>query len=709
VLPLGGEGAHDSAAPTSTPRQTCAHREPAVRGSPEKSALTSAAFFIGASSHAIAFAVIVLQACLGARGIRALGMDDELSTRERLLFGWAAGFALTTVAWMSLTALGALGPATVAAVVVAAAVVAWPDARRLGAKTVGILRSADSWTRLTVALGLVMLVFFAWPLWIQTLLPNSDWDSALYHLPLADRYRAGLLFAKDPYFPAFSFPGAVHLLYAALLSTGLECVIAPLNFQVTVLTGLATVALARHIGSRHAPVWTALAFATTPILWQLGLDPRVDGFLALEVVLAVYALVRFTQTGHDHYLVLTAVALGGAVGCKYTAWVFVLPIAGIGLGFRLWGARGARGLARLLGSCALALAVPNAAWYVANLVNHGDPFFPILRGDYVVDRDGHHRHLARADEAIDPALQADPDLRARLASLEANPTETPRHLFDFVDLLSNPERYAVRPNHGMGALLLLSLALPLALPRRPERRRGALLVWGLGWGSYALLGSSIPLLRYVAPSLPLLAAATGVLVARIPFRAARFAVVLAAVALLARDHLAELRKLEVLRVPEILGTASSPWSSPETRLAWLKQVGFNFTPPMAFVSDEISRRVARGEILQPCRILMVGEGKGRLQPCEFLPDASWFGHRFLAALENAGGDTDQLASALAAQGVTHILYNRAYYDWVATETDTHPTRIALLETQMDRLLERHGRLLFQAGGIRFYALVSEAS
>ena len=656
-------------------------------------------------SHAAALLVIVAQSCVGARILACLRMDEALSTHERLLFGWAAGFALTTTLWMGLAGTGFLRPAPVAVVFVGALLASWPVPRDLARKIAVVLRTADRPTQLAIALGLAALAAWAWPFWIETLLPNADWDAALYHLPLAERYLDGSLWGRDPYFPAYSFPGAVQLLYAALMSLGLESAITPLNFQITLLTLVATVVLARRIGDRRSPIWASVAYSTTPILWQLGMDARIDGFLTFAVVLAVYAVVRFAQEGRDPHLALAALSLGVAIGCKYTAWPFVAVLGVVGIGFRLWGPRGTRGLGRLLAVAIVLLAVPNAAWYVANTVLHGDPFFPVLRGDYIESVSGERVHLARADEELEAARLEDPDVRARAQLFEATgKSHAPRHLLDLVDVLRNPERYAVKPSHGLSPLLLLSLALPFVLPVPPEKRRGALLVWGLGWGAYLLLGSQAPVLRYAMPALPLLAAATGVLMTQVRWRAARIVVALAALALFARDYQAQQRKLELMHARQLLSAEPSPWNDASVRLDWLEQVGFNFTPPMAYMTNEIARRVADGRMPESCKIWMVGEGKGRLLPCRYAPDSSWFAHRLVGELEAAELDPARLASSLRAQGFTHVLYNRAYYDWVLTDTDTSRSRVAFALTHLERFLDAYATLVVEAGGLRLYEL-----
>ncbi len=100
--------------------------------------------------------------------------------------------------------------------------------------------------------------------------------------------------------------------------------------------------------------------------------------------------------------------------------------------------------------------------------------------------------------------------------------------------------------------------------------------------------------------------------------------------------------------------------------------------------------------------MMVGEGKGRLLDCESIPDSSWFAHRFVAELQRAGLDHTVLAARLRAQGITHVLYNREYYQWVMSETATARSRLAFAIAHLDRFLGEHGRLLFQGAGMKLF-------
>jgi hypothetical protein len=218
------------------------------------------------------------------------------------------------------------------------------------------------------------------------------------------------------------------------------------------------------------------------------------------------------------------------------------------------------------------------------------------------------------------------------------------------------------------------------------------------------LGSQTALLRYAAPALPLLAAVTGVTISHLRWVSLRILLALVALVLFARDHQAEQRKLALMQPARVLEAEPSPWQSDAVRIAWLKEVGFNFTPPMAYVVEELTRRAARGRLPSDCGIFMVGEGKGRLLPCRSWPDSSWFAHRFLAELHNADFDASRVAARLREQGVTHLLYNRAYFDWVVTDTDTARSRVAFVLTHLERFLARHATLELEAGGLRLYAL-----
>jgi hypothetical protein len=675
---------------------------------------------LGIAVHLVALVLLMLQAGLGARILARLRWDRLVEDGlERALFAWTAGFVATSASLMLLSAVGLLGPTSVLLTALGMAILAAPCIREAASALMSARREAwrsiDGRRGLAIAAAVGLLggcAIWLVPIVVQTLLPNADWDSALYHLPLASRYLGGELFNTDPQSGFYSFPGAVSLLYAALIALGLEAALIPLNFQVVLLGVAASWALGKRLGgSTRAGVWAAAILCTNHVIWQLAVDPRIDGFLAFFLAMAFLALARFWGSGRDPgSLPLLALALNAALGCKYTGLLFAGGLSVIAFGLLAWRRPSALSV-RLIARYSFVLLVPGGLWYAANVALHGDPVYPMLRGSYFHDAQGDKRYLLPALEPYVEQGQRDPAIRQRtlrLMSRAAAPV--PSHLFNLYDIVNEPNRYSVKPNHFVSPLLVLSLFLPLVSWGKTQRRtarfeirRGeASLVWVVSLAFYALLASQTNLVRYIIPLLPVFAATAGCTVAAISARSWHALWAVLSALLLIQNWNAERRKVSVL--------AARPYLSGEIdRVEWLKRVGYNLTPAMGAMIDEVNRRIADGAMSETDRLLMVGEGKGYLLECSHLPDSSWFLERWLVELMNANLDHRVLRARLQSEGVTHILYNHGYFEWVRSETDTPPERLAFGMVELERFLKTYGVTLHEGDAIDLVKLRPTAS
>jgi len=653
--------------------------------------------------HLAAGLLVGLLVAIGSNALRALG--GSAKGVEGWVFALVAGFWLFDLTAFLLAVAGLLRAEWVLLSIGTLWFASWWLATRIAGAAPALFAVPDLERRpFAVAAGafaLLAILVWLWPLLVQTALPNSDWDSALYHLPLAERYLAGLVWNTDPLFSADSFPGTISLIYAVFLAFDLEHAVIPFDFLFILATLVAVYALARRLAGSWAGIWSLLVGAGIHALWQQGVDPRVDGFLSFFVVAAALAMVCSIASSEDRVApgVLGA-ALGLAIGTKYTA-VFIVGAFGavwIAAIFFVHQGGGKTPRSAAMATALALLLFPHAAWYASNVALHGDPLFPMLRGDYYLDADRPGERIAMSG-ALDPWLEepsAEVERReARLEDVGSIAVES--HLFDLPALVSHPERYATKPNHFVSPLLLLALALPFALPRERNGRIGALAVAALGLGCFVGIASQTNLVRYALPFLALWAALCGVVLARVTQPIWRVVWFVIGATLLLGNHQAEADKLARLQ-PAYYAQVDGD------RLRWLSRVGYNFTPAMPRVVSEINRRIAAGEIATESRILLAGEGKGRLLECESLPDLSWFLQRFAVELLRADSDPQRVLASLRSQGVTHILYNPGYFRWVAAHTSFSKRQIAFTMVQLEDFLERHGSLVFESAGMEFVRL-----
>jgi 4-amino-4-deoxy-L-arabinose transferase-like glycosyltransferase len=285
----------------------------------------------------------------------------------------AAAFALA-LAWMQaggmlLLTIGALDATSAGAWLVAGVAVALVAGR--GAP----LPKLQGWHALLLVPLAVYLLLATVPPW--------DRDELVYHLALPrEMARAGRwvrpddnIFASVP----LGWESAVSLLYA--LGDHGEPLFDPrlLGAWTAGACALATVGLARSLGARAA--WTAgAALLLVPTLVEFGSSAYVEPYLLLLVTLAVGAVARVVA-GEPRWTVPAAVLAGLATSVKYSGLAVVAILAGLLLLELVGAAPSARSpvVRRALRFVGVA-AVVGCPFYIRNLVQRHNPFFPMAFG-----------------------------------------------------------------------------------------------------------------------------------------------------------------------------------------------------------------------------------------------------------------------------------------------------------------------------------------
>jgi hypothetical protein len=636
---------------------------------------------------AAALLLVLLQAGIGQTLLRR--WPDLLPPGGLgLLLRQTAGAAAAAAVLMAAALLGpGLTALTGTLAVLALAALAAPGLRDLA-------RARPALRRPPLAALLAALVVTA-PYLVETALPNTDWDGAAYHLPLGRTIHERGIQAVDPFLPQINFPGSTHMAYALLRWARAGAGIIPLNLLMSLLLLAGTHGLARHFFGPRAAAWAATLLASSSLVWELGTDPRIDGFLAAQALAAVGALLLWVERPERRALLPVAgAALGLALGTKYTAAVLA---AAVGLPALVLAAR-RRAWKPLLVGVAL-IAFPAGWWYARNQALLGNALYPYVRGFVYPGPDGRMREF---QPDLDRLLATAPRPPAGFLSAYQLEPGVRRHMLDLSDVILHPNAFEDRRYPGqvpfrLGPLLVLGFLLPLF-----RRDRWSWWVWGLALALWIppAIPAYMALLRYVLPAFPLLAIGAALAIERA--RGLMLPAGLALAATLGWNLVAEVEKL--------LGTLR-PWTylaGREARLDWLARVGYNG----AAVAPKLARFVRdaqqRGEIERDATLFLVGEEKDEPFECRVLPDMSRDGYRWLVEMVRHDGDPERIRASLRAQGIGWVAVNFGYFTWVLRSVPMNLRRLAnrsFLEFSLFHLeafLKRYGKAVWAEDEVYLY-------
>lgn len=656
---------------------------------------------------------LLIQTMLGKAFLRIpLFRSCLFQTRtERLLFSTFIGFYLSYLLFTGLALIGLLNPYSLLLYAVLSVLAALYSERRAILEIPSFLKAGRlRINRVWILWGLVCLVLSVWilPVFLQTLLPNTDWDSALVHLPLSKHFLEQGLLTLDPMRPTYAVPGAIHLFYAAFFAVGCESSITPFNFAILLLTVVGAYALAARFWGRKAGLWSAAVLLSSNIMIELGLDPRIDGFLAAFTLMSLFAFLLWIHDSYKlPYLVICAVMLGLAVGTKATG---VFPVGILSLFILVSGTRHYSSKKPLFFKHVLLffliVAIPSGIWYGRNLAAFGDPIYPRHSGRFYYSRTGERKVLREAlapylSNADSPGIQQfKRRIETKYPAEARDPAEAgPKTLFNLLEIFRQQTKgyektqqfrqtdYARKPYHFMSPLLVLFFFLPLV-----RRDRVSLVLYAAGMMLFFLMGVQTHLLRYALFVMPILSIGTALLISRIQHIGWRVGWGIILCILLFQNGVREWEKYSGME-------SSAFFSGKLDRLAWLSHVGYSSSPSTPKALHAINTYIRQGVISPDSTILMVYEGKGRLLDCNHIDDDSWIGAVWLAELIESDLDYDRLADSFRAKGIDYILVNQNFVTWLLLRAKANKGLIAFNSYHLDRFLRQHSHIVYQKHGI----------
>lgn len=287
-------------------------------------------------------------------------------------------------------ALGILGRGSVAAcaVLLAGAALAVPS--RPAAVVEPQFPSAPASGRLSWALALVGAAAAAVYALAQGAqhggIATRDVDMTTFHLPGVARWiQTESLWGIHNFVPHWSFgtyPNTSDVVtLGAVLPFDNDFLVPFVNYPALALAAVAVYVLGRELGAPAAP---AALFASTFTAMRVVADPAFAG-LADTLMLATFGagvafLLRSRRTGARSDLVLAGLALGLCFGTKWYAVPAVVLAAAAWAGAGLLESRPTREVVRGVAALVGLVTLSGGFWLLRNLVQTGNPVFPVEIG-----------------------------------------------------------------------------------------------------------------------------------------------------------------------------------------------------------------------------------------------------------------------------------------------------------------------------------------
>lgn len=335
------------------------------------------ALFGLAGAAALVVAVVVVA--------RRLAHLDRL---ERAVAGGLVFVAAILAIHLVPLALGLLSRPAVAvtAVVAAAAALAIPRGRAVEQRARPPAARDGRPERVLAALAAgIAFVTIAASVRAELPLLIAGLDMNTFHLPSAGRWiETGSLWQTDVFVPGQAYgyyPNSGELLYVwAMLPFDNDFLIRWVIVPLLALFALAAYAVVRELGgSRSLGVLAATALVTVPIVGMATVSHGMpDVLLYAAMTAGLLFLLRHRRTGLRSDLVLAGLGLGIGFGTKWYGVSTAAIAIAVWAGARLVRDRGGRrAILADAGVVTGVMALSGGIWLVRNLVQSGNPVFPV--------------------------------------------------------------------------------------------------------------------------------------------------------------------------------------------------------------------------------------------------------------------------------------------------------------------------------------------
>ena len=179
------------------------------------------------------------------------------------------------------------------------------------------------WERFVVifSAGLLIAALFI------ALAPPFAWDAMTYHIEGPHRYIQAGRIAAQPDNHFFGFPQGIEVLYGlVMLPLSSDSTPALLHFVFGLLGLMATAGLVRRYTESTTAYTSILLLMSSFSIWLLFGWPYVDLAMLCYGALALIAITQWRSEQATHWLILSGILAGMALGIKYTGASLIIAL-----------------------------------------------------------------------------------------------------------------------------------------------------------------------------------------------------------------------------------------------------------------------------------------------------------------------------------------------------------------------------------------------
>lgn len=219
---------------------------------------------------------------------------------------------------------------------------------------------------------------------LAAMLPTIDFDALEYHLQGPKEFYLDGRVRFLPHNVYTSMPFGVEMLHLLGMHVLRDWWRGALVGQLLVMLFAPAAAVliagtARRVASKRAGWVAAVVYLTTPWIYRLAAIPYVEGPLAsYHAALLFCALATAGRARVSHSPLIPGLLAGGAMACKYPALISAVIPFGALVVVRAWRERSVRGVFAF----GLGLALTIGPWLVKNVVDAGNPVYPLGFGAF---------------------------------------------------------------------------------------------------------------------------------------------------------------------------------------------------------------------------------------------------------------------------------------------------------------------------------------